>query len=409
MKNIKVILWLVFFFPIGLFLMFKETNWPKPVKYGISGISLLFLLLGGLELLIPLLMLGSFSLIIYSIFSFIRKRDWRRSLAFLAAGIIIITIANPIFEAQVAESERIEMEVQAEEQRLAEEKAVEEERLAKEKAEKEEQERQAALKKQAEEEHQQEQEALTAKVLKAIEKVREEPTKRNYDKAKELMEGLDQPETLAKRLETIKPDVEAYEEAFVLAQEAVKLAEEEKTRSSYEQAEKLVAVLSVPNSLLNKQLKSVDEEITELEEVQAQEERLAAKQAAEEAEKQAAAQAAEQERVAEEQRVAAAKAASSSSNNSGGSNSSGHSGSSTSPPSQQQQPSQPKATPPPPSVQETPPPVASTEQVVYVAPQSGKKYHFDPGCRGLRTANSTVQMSVSEAQSQGYGLCGFED
>lgn len=53
-------------------------------------------------------------------------------------------------------------------------------------------------------------------------------------------------------------------------------------------------------------------------------------------------------------------------------------------------------------------PVDNVEQVVYIAPQSGTKYHFSAGCRGLNRANSIQEMSLSEAQSRGYDLCGWE-
>ena len=48
-------------------------------------------------------------------------------------------------------------------------------------------------------------------------------------------------------------------------------------------------------------------------------------------------------------------------------------------------------------------------QTVYIAPDSGTKYHFDQGCRGLSQANSISSMSLSDAQALGYGLCGWED
>ncbi|MGX7199012.1 hypothetical protein [Enterococcus nangangensis] len=51
----------------------------------------------------------------------------------------------------------------------------------------------------------------------------------------------------------------------------------------------------------------------------------------------------------------------------------------------------------------------NNEQIVYVAPDSGKKYHFSSTCRGLSKANSVVSMTLSEAQAQGYTLCGWED
>lgn len=48
------------------------------------------------------------------------------------------------------------------------------------------------------------------------------------------------------------------------------------------------------------------------------------------------------------------------------------------------------------------------QQMVWIAPQSGRRYHFDATCRGLRRANSTVQMTLQEAQAQGYTHCGYE-
>lgn len=50
-----------------------------------------------------------------------------------------------------------------------------------------------------------------------------------------------------------------------------------------------------------------------------------------------------------------------------------------------------------------------TSRTVYVAPQSGKKYHFSANCRGLSNANSIVSMTEQEAIAQGYTLCGWED
>ncbi|MCB5951496.1 hypothetical protein LI951_05410 [Enterococcus sp. BWT-B8] len=49
-----------------------------------------------------------------------------------------------------------------------------------------------------------------------------------------------------------------------------------------------------------------------------------------------------------------------------------------------------------------------TEHLVYVAPESGTKYHYSSTCRGLRNANSVISMHESEALAN-YTLCGFED
>ena len=48
------------------------------------------------------------------------------------------------------------------------------------------------------------------------------------------------------------------------------------------------------------------------------------------------------------------------------------------------------------------------QQMVYIAPDSGRKYHYNPNCRGLNNANSVVSIPLSEAPGS-YGLCGFED
>lgn len=50
---------------------------------------------------------------------------------------------------------------------------------------------------------------------------------------------------------------------------------------------------------------------------------------------------------------------------------------------------------------------ANTE-MIYYAPQSGNKYHYNQSCRGLSRANSVATMSLGEAQSLGYDLCGWE-
>ena len=47
--------------------------------------------------------------------------------------------------------------------------------------------------------------------------------------------------------------------------------------------------------------------------------------------------------------------------------------------------------------------------LVYVAPKSGNKYHYDRNCRGLKKADSIEVMTESEAKAHGYGLCGYED
>lgn len=52
--------------------------------------------------------------------------------------------------------------------------------------------------------------------------------------------------------------------------------------------------------------------------------------------------------------------------------------------------------------------VATSEELVYVT-ASGSKYHRKADCRGLRHAGELTEMTESEAQQQGYELCGYED
>ena len=47
---------------------------------------------------------------------------------------------------------------------------------------------------------------------------------------------------------------------------------------------------------------------------------------------------------------------------------------------------------------------------VYIAPNSGKRYHFNPSCRGLRRAHGNItKISLKKAINQGYTLCKWED
>lgn len=48
-------------------------------------------------------------------------------------------------------------------------------------------------------------------------------------------------------------------------------------------------------------------------------------------------------------------------------------------------------------------------EIVYIAPNSGTKYHHSSNCRGLSKANSVVEMNINDAMANGYVLCGWED
>ncbi|MCF0229903.1 MAG: fibronectin type III domain-containing protein [Parasporobacterium sp.] len=45
---------------------------------------------------------------------------------------------------------------------------------------------------------------------------------------------------------------------------------------------------------------------------------------------------------------------------------------------------------------------------VYIAPYSGERYHYNRNCRGLRNARYIEKISLSDAKSYGYTLCGYE-
>ena len=59
------------------------------------------------------------------------------------------------------------------------------------------------------------------------------------------------------------------------------------------------------------------------------------------------------------------------------------------------------------AVTETAPQTDNNQQTVYIT-ATGNKYHFDPGCRGLRRANSASTTTLAAAISQGYTKCAFE-
>ena len=50
----------------------------------------------------------------------------------------------------------------------------------------------------------------------------------------------------------------------------------------------------------------------------------------------------------------------------------------------------------------------SSSNTVFIATNSGKKYHFNSNCRGLSNSRSTTKITLSEAKSRGYTLCGWE-
>lgn len=375
MKNWKVIMWLILFFPVGLYLMYKQTDWSKPVKYGLTGFYTIALVFGGLEVWPYLMFLSSFLVVVLGLFYLFRKRSRRKGIGILVLGLLLFSVSGPVIGAQTAEQERIEQqeqEAKAEAEHLAEEKRL------------------AEIARQEEQERIEKEEALKEEILEAIKKVEETPTQRNYNKAEKLLRELEEEDAdLSARLDKTLAAVEEYEEELAAATEVVEKAEDEKDRTTYEEAYALVSDLSVANGRLERCLTSLDNELAEIEE----EERLAAEKAEEE-KKQAAEEAAEEER-----KIAAAEEAEEAQK---------QAEAQTQQKSQQQAPQNSSPSPP---KEEAPVEATQSDQVettVYIAPQSGTKYHYSANCRGLNNANSIQEMSLSDAESQGYELCGFE-
>ena len=355
MDNKRITLWLVLFFTIGIYLMFKDSDWSITVKLGISAFFMILVMLGGLEVISIVLMIGTFVLLFLGGLSFIRKKSHLKSFALIASSLLLFAGSYHISETIESEQIAIEQaEIRAQEERV---------RIAEEK-------KQAEIEKQKELERIEEQKALRVKILSTLDKVEAEPTIENYNAVKQILSDLDSKSDIVSRLDKIKPEVDAYEETRKIAREAVVLAETEKSRSSYDEAVRVVSSLSIAHKGLDARLNQLSNELNQIEV-----EQLAAEK---EAEEKRVAEAAE----AEELRVVAAQKAS-------------------------QEASQ--------SASKKPDPVHSaslagdnSEKTVYIAPQSGTKYHYSASCRGLNNANSVKKISLSEAEQQGYDLCGWE-
>lgn len=206
------------------------------------------------------------------------------------------------------------------------------------------------------------------------------PSRSNFETAKKAVDKVDEPsKVLQNKLKAVEDKVISEEENIKLAEEAIASAEANLTSESIENAKTYLAVVVTRQKDFSERIANV-ERTNEEQAAQAEADRIAAEQAEADrvATEQAAAAQAETDRIAAEQaaaaeadRVAAEQAAA-------------------------QTFAQATAAQP-------------VGQTVYIAPDSGTKYHFDSGCRGLSNANSIVSMTLSDAQAQGYTLCGWED
>lgn len=360
MESWKIVLWLVLFFPVGIYLMFKHSDWPTKAKVAIS-IFFLFISVGVAAIMGELMYLTGFILFIIGIYTFIKKKDKKKSLILLALGTLLFTttatVNYQIGQAEERERIAIELEEKKEAERLLQ---VKHEQEIAAKAEQKRIEQEKKLKDQQE---------TKQRAVEAIEKAEKEPSKENYDLAFQALNKLDKEESdLTSRLDKIKPVMEKYEEEKVAILTAIEKAEGDKTRTSYNEAHGLVAALTFSNSSFSNRLSKLDTEIKVIEKEKAaaekkESERIEAARAAAEAESVRIEAEAEAARIAAEEAAVVV--------------------------------------------------IESEEQqianAVYIAPESGTKYHYSSNCRGLSNANSIVEMDLYAAQSQGYELCGWED
>ena len=360
MESWKIVLWLVLFFPVGIYLMFKHSDWPTKAKIAIS-IFFLFISVGVAAIMGELMYLTGFILFIIGIYTFIKKKDKKKSLILLALGTLLFTttatVNYQIGQAEERERIAIELEEKKEAERLLQ---VKHEQEIAAKAEQKRIEQEKKLKAQQE---------TNQRAVEAIEKAEKEPSKENYDLAFQALNKLDKEESdLTSRLDKIKPVMEKYEEEKVAILTAIEKAEGDKTRTSYNEAHGLVAALTFSNSSFSNRLSKLDTEIKVIEKEKAaaekkESERIEAARVAAEAESVRIEAEAEAARIAAEEAAVVV--------------------------------------------------IESEEQqianAVYIAPESGTKYHYSSNCRGLSNANSIVEMDLYAAQSQGYELCGWED
>lgn len=344
----------------------------KKVVLGIVlGLFLLLVIASGV-FLEGVYLIGVFTILVglvRLVYTLIRRRDKRKAIGILFAGVIMFAFANEYGDFD-SPSPTVEVKPSAAEQEIE----------AKEKAE------QLALQKEQEEQEKKEEAEKQARQLKDIESALElaesEPTRENYDKAFTLISSLTQEnESFADRLTKVEETVKIEEEKILAVEVALEKAEQEETRSAVEEAEVLTAGLVVQNDALNSRLQQTKTVVEEKERVAAEEERKAeetrkAEIASQKAEEEKQALIAAEKKKEEKQAVKKSEESKAA--------------------QKSQAQTQPKQS-------------EKVSNVVYVAPDSGTKYHYSANCRGLNNANSVVEMSLSNAQSQGYDLCGWED
>lgn len=239
MKNWKVILWLVLFFPLGAYFMWRYSSWNIHLKYGISIflglLTALFTFTGGLFILF---WYSGFGFLLYFIATF-KSSPKKQKISFLTASVLLFGSSlalSPTTESVESDQSQIQVvkkDTSASDIKKQKEKKASEEKLA------------AENKIQAEKELQAEKlkEATDALILAEA-----TPTRENYNKASTLVVALTTKDsTIVSRLDAVKLTVETEEKIVAeakekaeterIAAEEARIAEEQRVQEAQRVAE----------------------------------------------------------------------------------------------------------------------------------------------------------------------------
>lgn len=227
MKNWKVIVWLVLFFPLGAYFMWRYSSWNIHLKYGISIflglLTTLFIFAGGVFLLF---FYSGFGSLFYFLATF-KNSPKKQKISYLVASILLFGSSIALIPTtESAESQQPEINIVQEEssaKKTADAQKQAEEKLAAEKKRQTEKELQAETLK----------EARDALIL-----AESAPTRENYNKASTLIVALTTKDSMMDgRLDAVKQTVEAEEKivADAKAQAEVDKAAAEQARIAEEQ------------------------------------------------------------------------------------------------------------------------------------------------------------------------------
>lgn len=328
MKNWKIIAWIIFFFPLGLYYMHTYSDWSKKITYSLSGLYGLLVLVSLLTGTLPVLgfllgltlFIASFTLLVLDLRHHTSKKHslvlLTSSVLFMAVTSSNIEFVNP--EVRIA-AENEQRQLLEEAERLEAEKAKAEAELvaateAVEKAEIDQTRKSLDNAYELVDELSTDPsellnrldvvlegvlaEELLISFVEELEMAEEAPTRVRLSRLEKKILEIDKlDESLITRLEGVRSDVESDEENISLAEAALDTAETDPTWANHEAASLAIAAIQSSKTSLNHRLTAVENTITanEAEEL---------RKAEEEEEKRAA----EAERKAEEERQLQAEA-----------------------------------------------------------------------------------------------------